>query len=195
MGGPSPPARFEPCPGCGPLFAPADLPTHRYIGASPGCWALYTPLVVGDRPSVDLLDGSRISDPDAEWPRRSGSAAAELDALLVDAYAAQHPGDDSPQAVQSVAVHLLTLHGVLQRGMPAAQALWIRRRALRKKGVFRQLAPPAWGAALTLRHTFSGGAVERPYAIGDYIESVYQAWGARHTAVLQQWFAEFVAAD
>ncbi len=46
--------------------------------------------------------------------------------LLTDAYAAQHPGVPSPQAIRSVAVHLLTLYGVLVRGVPPKNALQIR---------------------------------------------------------------------
>src|SRR5436190_1879442 len=30
-----------PCIGCGVLTPDADGPTHPYLGASPGCWAVY----------------------------------------------------------------------------------------------------------------------------------------------------------
>ena len=32
---------FEPCPGCQAPLPALDGPTHRYIGASPACWAIY----------------------------------------------------------------------------------------------------------------------------------------------------------
>jgi hypothetical protein len=35
--------------------------------------------------------------------------------MFADAYGVQHHGDDSPQAIQSVAVHLLSIHGISQR--------------------------------------------------------------------------------
>ena len=40
------------CPGCQAQLAPADGPTHRYIGASPACWALYTTLYNGGEPPL-----------------------------------------------------------------------------------------------------------------------------------------------
>lgn len=38
--------------------------------------------------------------------------------LTVDAYAAQHPGQPSPQSIQSVAVHLVSLWHILEEGLP-----------------------------------------------------------------------------
>jgi hypothetical protein len=70
--------------------APSDGPTHRYISASPACWAICTTFGAGEPPV----------------------APSPLRELLVDAYA-PHPGVPSDQAIQSVAVHLITLYGVL----------------------------------------------------------------------------------
>jgi hypothetical protein len=52
-------------------------------------------------------------------------APAPTNALLGDAYAAQHPGTPSPQAIQSVAVHLLALYAVLEKGVASEMALWV----------------------------------------------------------------------
>ena len=78
-----------------------------------------------------------------------------FDALLVDAYAAQHPGTPSDQAIQSVAVHLITLCGVLERGVPLSDALWLRQRARRGSLEARGrrsswLTPPAFDGRLTI---------------------------------------------
>ena len=101
-----------PCPGCGALFPPHDGPTHRYIGASPGCWALLCWSVAsGDPDETEVLAQSRIPETTARIP--SVTAALSLDPLLGDAYGVQHHGDESPQAVQSVAGHLLNLHGII----------------------------------------------------------------------------------
>ena len=113
------------------VFPPFDGPVHRYIGASPGCWALYSPLVVGEQPDPLLLGHSRVTATSTVVPSRR-----ELGAFVVDAYAVQHHGDASPQAVQSVAVHLLTLHGILARGLDPSRAIWLRLRPLRTRGVF-----------------------------------------------------------
>ena len=83
------------CPGCGMRHAPLDGPTHRYIGASPACWALFAPLTVGDVPDAALLADTRVP-PEIAVP--SSRADPTLGVLLVDAYAAQHAGVPSPQA-------------------------------------------------------------------------------------------------
>ncbi|HLF87607.1 MAG TPA: DUF5946 family protein [Anaerolineales bacterium] len=82
------------CPGCRALLPDIDGPTHRYIGASPACWGIYTALTGGGEPPM---------------------APAPSNTLIVDAYAAQHPGTPSPQSIQSVAVHLIALYGVLEK--------------------------------------------------------------------------------
>lgn len=69
------------------------------------------------------------------------------------------PGGASAQAVQSVAAHVLTLHGVLDRSVAEAHARWITGPAIRRRSVFRKLEPPPLGSALTIRHLFSGGGV------------------------------------
>src|SRR5262245_47258121 len=128
---------LEPCPDCGALFPPSAGPTHRYIGASAGCWALYAALCAGQQPDAELVEASRVS---RRLPSRADRASdASIAALMVDAYAARHHGVPSPQAVQSVAVHLLVLHGVCRRGQRAAQAHWIRHRALRTRRIFHWL--------------------------------------------------------
>jgi hypothetical protein len=57
--------------------------------------------------------------------------------LVVDTYAVQHPGVPSPQAIQSVAIHLIRLHAqfVLQSASEHSHA--IMRRALRRREVYR----------------------------------------------------------
>jgi len=180
------------CPGCGMRHAPLDGPTHRYIGASPACWALFAPLTVGDVPDAALLADTRVP-PEIAVP--SSRADPTLGVLLVDAYAAQHAGVPSPQAVQSVAVHLLAMHGVIERGLAASQAMWIRRRALRTRGAFAWLSPPSPGEALTVRHLFAGGGVVAPVTSADYVRSVHDAWRRHAGETIDAWYARYVAAE
>ena len=83
------------CPGCGALVPDTPGPTHRYIGA-PGA-------VLGALREVLAREYSDFR-------------YASVHQLTVDSYAAQHPGEPSRQSIQSVAVHLISLHLMLERG-------------------------------------------------------------------------------
>ncbi len=179
---------LEPCPGCAAAFLPHDGPTHAYIGAHPGCWALYSAFISTAVPPVELLLSSRV---DAPAPV-STSRRDDLAPLVVDSYAAQHHGVPSPQAIQSVAVHLLVLHGVLSHGLAVDRALWIRRRALRIRGVYRWLEPPQRESALSLRHIWDADNAKLILSPGAYVESVFDSWRALHHDTIAAWFMQYV---
>ncbi|NJN15171.1 MAG: hypothetical protein HC822_02140 [Oscillochloris sp.] len=168
---------LEPCPGCGALLAPFDGPTHRYIGASPACWAIYAALQSGGEPPLALTPAN---------------------GLLVDAYAAQHPGLPSPQAIQSVAVHLLTLHGVFAHAIPIERALWLRLEALQerkgsRRNRYRWLEPPDFSGTLNLAMIVDEPTPEaRSALVAHYVEDVYRTWADLHGATLHAWYAAFV---
>jgi len=183
---------LAPCPGCGALFPPYDGPTHRYLGASAGCWALFGWSVVSGVTDVTgLLAQSRI--PDNPVPVPAHDAAPVVESLWGDAYGVQHHGGDSPQAVQSVAVHLLDLHAILSGR--TTRPGWAIERALRVRGVFQKLDPPALGSALTFRHLFPGGGVAVPVTRSQYVVSVYETWMALHRPIVEQWYERYVAPD
>jgi len=171
---------YESCPGCDATLPKVNGPTHRYIGASPACWAIYTALANAGEPPV---------------------APTAAMALMVDAYAAQHPGTPSPQAIQSVAVHLLVLYGVFVRGGDPGTALWIRRRALRvqngrKHGRFQWLTPPAFAGSLTVADIAQAPTPPaRAGLAGRYVEGVWVRWSASHAATVATWYDEFVVPD
>jgi hypothetical protein len=183
---------LSPCPGCGALFPSYDGPTHRYVGASAGCWALFGwALVSGGTDAIGLAAQSRI--PERLVPIPAPSDAPPIDMLFGDAYGVQHHGDNSPQAIQSVAVHLLNLHGIISG--KTTRPRWAIDRALRTRGVFRKLAPPALGSALTFRHLFPGGGVVTPVTRSEYVLSVYETWMALHRSTVEQWWERYVAPD
>ena len=170
---------MEPCPNCRALLPSHDGPTHRYIGASAACWALYSALNVGDPPVAPTPYG----------------------ALLVDAYAAQHYGIPSPQAIQSVAVHLLALYGVLEAGQPVEQAIWLRTRPLRdgktaKHSRFHWLTPPDFTGSLTVADIVRAATpAERAGRMQRYVKSVWEIWAAQQRATVAQWYERYVLAD
>jgi hypothetical protein len=174
------PAETETCPGCGATLDKIEGLQHPYIGASPSCWAIYTAMANAGSPGLQ---------PDARL------------ALLVDAYAAQHPGQPSDQSIQSVAVHLLTLYGVLEAGYRPDQALWLRRRPLRdgrtaKHARFTWLEPPALHLGLTVEQIAAGPSPqERTRLAKQYIDQVWQAWKGAHQRAIQGWFGVYVLGD
>lgn len=176
-----------PCPGCGALFPPHDGPTHRYLGASAACWALCHNLTTGTEPDSGLLRTSRLPvGTPAHKPQKDTHL---FDNVWGDAYGVQHHGDASPQAIQSVAIHLLTLHGAVTRG---ADGNWVKRRALRTRGVFRKLEPPPLGCALTIRHLFPSEGTDAVASRAEYAHSVYSAWIGLHRLTVESWYERYV---
>jgi hypothetical protein len=183
-------AVLAPCQGCGAIYPPYDGPTHRYIGASACCWALFTWFVTtGDPGANELLPSSRIPETPVGIP---GCNDSSFDLLLGDAYGVQHHGDESPQAIQSVAVHLLNLYGIIAG--KTTRPGWPIGRALRTRSVFHKLSPPALGSALTIRHLFPGGGVVIPVTRTQYVLSVYAAWMSLHGSTVERWYDRYVVA-
>ena len=121
--------RRIPCTGCGARVPDIDGPTHRYIGASPGCWAMFGEVLAREYSDTRYFAVHRST---------------------VDTYAVQHPGRPSRQSIQSVAVHLVALCVVLERGYEAARATEAIRRALARRAMFTWLEPPASPGAVTI---------------------------------------------
>lgn len=155
-------------------------PIHRYIEASPSCWALFSALVNAGEPPL---------------------APAPQNTLLVDAYAVQHPGTPSDQSIQSVGVHLVTLYGVFRRDVSPGQALGLRSRAARdhkraKDGRFRWLAPPSLSEAPTIADVAEAPTpAARAKRARHYVESVWALWWERHGAVVAGWYDSLFSAD
>lgn len=170
---------LEPCPDCRAMLPKLDGPTHRYIGASAACWAMYSALGVGDPPVQ----------------------SAPMNALLVDAYATQHHGVPSNQAIQSMAVHLLTLHGVLVRGRSPLEVFWLRTRGLRdgvahKHERFRWLEPPSFEACLTVADVVQEPTPEaRAVMLAAYVEQVWTLWFKAHGNVIADWYERYIVPD
>jgi hypothetical protein len=171
---------LELCPGCAARLPHSAGPTHRYIGASAACWALFAALLSAGEPPL---------------------APGPLNGLLGDAYAAQHPGTPSDQATQSVAVHLLTLYGVLVRGVQPTHALWIRQRALRteahaRRSLFQWLTPPSFVGHLTVADVVQAPTpAARTAQLTHYVQAVWSVWAQTHVEIIVDWYDRFVVPD
>lgn len=165
-----------PCTGCGALVPDIDAPTHRYIGASPGCWQAYGEL---------LARGYGAGS--------GGRGYGTAHRLVVDAYAAQHPGVPGKQSSQSVAAHLFVLCLALERNVDPSFAT----RAIvefvekRKQRGFAWMEPPSSLGDVTVLDVIGAtDAHDHNERVLRWAESVWQAWKPHHYKV-RAWADEF----
>lgn len=157
-----PAAALVTCPGCCALVPDIDGPAHRYIGAAPGCWALYGEVLARDYGALGMPPEHR---------------------LVVDAYAAQHPGRESMQALRSVATHLVALHLVLERSVPPAEVTRVMP-WLAKREDYRWLEPPAERGAITVLDVHRARTPEEhARTCWEWARAVWRAWAPHHQQV------------
>jgi len=149
------------CFACKGVFPNIDGPTHRYMSSSPGCWQVY-----GEILSREYSDKSY-------WKNHR---------LTVDAYAVQHPGTESSQSIQSVAVHLISLYAIIEKGLShdKARALIGKATALE----FQWLKPPTDLGAITVKDVWKAqSANQHNQMVERWAESVWMAWKSHHETV------------
>lgn len=156
-----------PCPGCGASVPETEGPTHRYIGASPGCWEVFGEVLAKE------YDDYRY------WP---------VHRMTVDAYAAQHPGTPSPQSINSVAVHLISLYLTLERGEPDNRVVKEMQRAadLGRESFFWLDPPGSLGEVTVLDVRQAKTPTEHKEVVERWAKSVWKAWG-QHRETIRQW--------
>jgi hypothetical protein len=154
------------CPGCGLVLPIHAGPTHAYMGASPACLRLY----------------GRASS--LSWGHRDG---LPLLRLVVDTYGAQHPGVRQIRAVQSVAVHLMGLCTILERGAHAEPRLLLardRRQPAPARLDLHWLEPPRPIGTLTVRGPVeAAGGQEHAVLVEAWARDVWAAWEDHHATV------------
>lgn len=155
----------ESCVGCGATVEKLDGPIHRYMTSAPACWARYG----------ELLGGLAV-EPRAQVTR----------IMCVDAYAAQHPGTPNPQAIQSVAVHLINMHGYLVLHGPVTVP-----RVVGHKGAFEWMKPPSFASARTVFDMPLHAADDAmANAAREWAKSVWEAWAPQHGQIAR-WHAQY----
>jgi hypothetical protein len=101
----------------------------------------------------------------------------------VDAYAVQHPGEPSPPAVQSVAVHLIALCASLERHVSAGEAIRLRQHYADIGGL-HWLSPPAEPAKLTVLSPLGARTpAEHLTRAREWAEQCWQSWEPHHPQV------------
>ena len=156
-----------PCHGCGAPVPDADGPTHRYLGASPGCWAVYGEVLAREYEDYALY--------------------APVHRLTVDAYAAQHPGTPSPQSRQSVGVHLIRLHLQLERDLPHEKANDAMLRISARSERFPWLDPPPSPGKVTILDVHqTTNPPEHIESVRRWARSIWESWSPHH-ATVRRW--------
>ncbi|MGH3147808.1 MAG: DUF5946 family protein [Rubrobacter sp.] len=157
-------ASLRPCVGCGARVPDVEGPTHRYLGASPGCFA---------------VAGEVFEEQYANY-----AVYAPVHRLAVDAYAAQHTGVPSPQAIKSVGVHLIRLHLTIERGLHHEKANAAMKWASRLKRDFVWLEPPASLGGLTVLHAHAArDPAEHQERVREWARCVWDAWSPHHETI------------
>jgi len=153
-----------PCIGCGGYFADIDGPTHRYLESSPGCAAACGELFACHYENMDYY--------------------GDVYRLANDAYAVQHPGGQSRQAIQSVGIHLIRLCLVLEHSLPAERANDAALAAARRKRDFFWLQrPPSMGDITVANFKPSLSGEEHKKLLMDWARSTWAAWKPHHATV------------
>ena len=158
---------FIQCLGCGTLVPDIEGPTHEYMLSAPGCWSLFNQVAV----------------------KQYEIASFDLRRMAVDAYAVQHPGTTDHRAIQSVAVHLVSLHFVLERGLTPTEATDKMRHALTDKSRFIWLKPPQSLGEITVIDVVNViDPAEHETLVKRWAHSAWEAWSAHHDQI-RKWAA------
>ena len=164
------------CVGCGAAVPDIDGPTHRYMTSAPACWQRYG----------ELLNA---------FHARPTQISASI--MCVDTYAIQHPGTPNPQAIRSVAVHLLNLYSYLVLGRPVniPQVTFPGKALPSTKAPPLTdpfwLEPPSFAGRLTVFDVPVDGTGDAiAFAARSWAESVWDAWSAHHRQI-EQWYARY----
>ena len=137
--------------------------------SSPGCWACYGEVLAREY---------------------SDARFRAVHRLTVDAYAVQHPGRPSAVSIQSVAIHLISLCAILERGVELTEATKIIRQASRNTDRFIWLTPPTSRGALTVADVHrAAGAQEHARLVHEWAQSAWTAWSAHH-ATIRRWLSD-----
>jgi hypothetical protein len=139
------------------------------MASSPGCWACFGEVLAREYSDLRYHKVHR---------------------LTVDAYALQHPGQPSPQSIQSVTLHAISLCAVLEEGVALHQATAIIQQATQDKSRFEWLPPPPSMGTLTVADVYlAADAHEHARLVRRWAESAWAAWEMHH-ATIRRWLSE-----
>ena len=139
-----------------------DGPTHAYLGAPAGCWAIYCQVLAKD-----------YSD--------AGYFASHQ--LVVDTYSVQHPGTPERRTIQSLAVHLITLGLAMESDLSPSRMPHIRKRTV-ERGGYHWLEPPGSNYDVTILDIAAAEDVaDRTERVSAWANHVWAFWTPHHETI------------
>ncbi len=140
--------------------------------SSPECWAAFGALL-----AVQYSEPARMAHHQ----------------LLVDAYAVQHPGaggpDPDPRAVQSVALHLMTLCLFLEHGVDPALGTQLHKAMVQRPSLHPLPAPTSPGTLTVTSVPLDADVAAARDAAYAWARSTWDAWRDNHE-VVEGWLLE-----
>lgn len=155
------------CPGCRVELPDREGPTHPYMESSPACWAAFGELIAADYTSPERM---------------------AFHQLVVDSYAAQHPGAGDPRQVQSVGLHLMTLCLFLEHDVDPAQGPALHRKMIRRPA-FHRLTRSGSGRLDVTHVPTTGPASAARQTAYEWARAVWETYEPARR-VIQEWLRE-----
>lgn len=132
--------------------------------SSPGCWKAFGELLAADYSSPQRMAFHQV---------------------VVDAYAAQHPGGGARQQVQSVGLHLMTLCLVLEHGADPSNGTRLHRLMIGRPA-FHRLSRSGPGSLTLLHVPVSADAETARRAAFEWAAAVWESYRQKHDTV-REW--------
>jgi hypothetical protein len=156
------------CIGCKASVPISDGSSHAYLGASPGCFAIYGEVLAREYTDYRY---------------------AAVHNLTVDAYSLQHPGQPEPRTIRSTAIHLISLYWQLEHGYDNQQAAYIKQQAANRDAKLHYvwLEPPATPGKLTILDVHKAQSADSHIqVVSAWAKCVWETWREHHPTV-HQW--------
>ena len=158
-----------PCVGCGAHVPDISGPVHGYMQSAPGCWAAYGEILAREYSDISFAAAHR---------------------LTVDSYAIQHPGHPSPQSIQSVGLHLISLSLVLEHGATMQRATEALQRGSRYKEALVWLDPPHDRGMMTVLDVRAADTPDtHVQRVWDWARAAWAAW-SQHRERIEEWIRQ-----
>lgn len=138
-------------------------PVHRYMESSPACWAEYGKVLAREYSDPGLMAGCHR--------------------LTTDTFAVQHPGKPSAQSIQSVAIHLIALHAILELGLSHDDARTLLTRAADRMTFTWLERPASLGEVTAADVARAGSNAEHIDAVKAWANAAWRAWAPHHSQV------------